>query len=113
MSTGMALTRARRNTQHELHHGEIGAKAFANIDARIETSLSELAAQAKWSTEVSVPDLLVQVPLLQGLSAQCIQEIASHAHPVTFLPGDALYIISKGRGRGYTSYRQGRGNHSG
>ena len=107
MSTGMALTRARRNTQQELHHGEIGGKAFASIDARIETSLSELAAQAMLSTEVSVPDLLVQVPLLQGLSAQCIQEIAAHAHPVTFLPGDvvigegqkgdALYIISKGR----------------
>ena len=107
MSTGMALTRARRNTQQELHHGEIGAKAFASIDVRIETSLNDLAAQAMLSAEVSVPELLEQVPLLQGLSSRCIEEIASHAHPVTFLPGDvvigegqkgdALYIISKGR----------------
>ena len=107
MATGMALTRARRNSHQELHHGEIGATAFANIDAKIETSLRDLEVQSTAeSTHVSVPALLELVPLFQGLSAQCILDIAGHAHPVTFLPndivigegqkGDALYIISKG-----------------
>ena len=103
----MALTRAQRNTQQELHHGEIGAKAYASIEARIDASLSELDAQSASSAKISVPELLEQVPLLRGLSTECIQAISAHAHPVTFLPGDvvigegqkgdALYIISQGK----------------
>ena len=105
--TGMALTRAKQETHQELHHGEIGAKAFEKIDGRIENSLRKLPTQASESSKISIPTLLQQVPLLQGLSPGGIQAICAHAHPVTFLPGDivigegqkgdALYIIVKGR----------------
>ena len=95
--TRAALTRALRNVQHELHHGEVGAKVFASIDARLQGALSTLETEVVALPKISISDLLVRVPLLKGLSEEAIAAVAESAKTITFLAGDV--VIRRGTER--------------
>jgi len=102
----VALLSAQRRVEEAHQHGELGTKAFSDIERRIRKSLSELRTVAASATRLKPADLIDTVPLLNGLSPPVLEGLAQRATPVTFLAGDvvigegekgdALYIISHG-----------------
>ncbi len=104
--TQVALTAAKCHVS-ELHHdGEIGSKAYARIEQRIQKALSDIPGITDPAPKLQPSDLIGTVPLLKGLPENVLEQLASQAQAVTFLPhdiiigegekGDALYIITHG-----------------
>jgi CPA1 family monovalent cation:H+ antiporter len=103
-----ALLGALHRAEHDSHHGQLGAKASAELGRLVHAALAR-EAEAKGDDAPSAQALVAGVPLFQGLSADSIEALAAEARPVTFLPGDvvigqgdrgdALYIVSRGRVR--------------
>jgi monovalent cation:H+ antiporter, CPA1 family len=104
--TQVALTAAKRHVSELQHDGEIGSKAYACIEYRIQKALSEIPDITDPAQKLQPSDLIGTVPLLKGLSENVLVQLASQAQAVTFLPhdiiigegekGDALYIITHG-----------------
>lgn len=102
----VALNAAMGKAREQHRHGEIGAKAFNNIRRRVEAVVTNLPKLSDPLPNLKSRDLIEMVPLLSGLSKTTLDELASQARSVTFLPGDivigerqkgdALYIIRHG-----------------
>lgn len=102
----VAMLTANHTAEEAFQHGEIGSKAYAQIERKIKASLAELAPISNPAPKLDSSDLIGTVPLLNGLSERVLKNLAEHAKAVTFLGndivigegerGDALYIITHG-----------------
>jgi CPA1 family monovalent cation:H+ antiporter len=102
----VAMQTANHYAEEAHQHGEIGSKAYVIIERRIRQSLNELPSISMPLPKSSPSDLIGTVPLLNGLSNELLNKLASVTQAVTFLSndviigagdrGDALYIISQG-----------------
>lgn len=103
----VALSSAMHTTERRFQQGEIGAKAFTEIERRLYAALSRVKPLSERPAGRAPVDLCATVPLLAGLSERSLKALADRARPVTFLTGDvvieegqrghALYIIAHGR----------------
>ena len=106
MALQTSMTAAWEGLEEEHHHGAIGAKAFDNLQKRIQAVLHDLPVVPPPHMQ-GVAELVDKVPLLHGLSDKVRDEIVTAATLVTFLPGDqviaedqrgdALYLILTGK----------------
>lgn len=97
---------AQLHIEHNFHHGEMGNKAFSQINQTIEATL-QLLSQTQTIQSEDLKKLISAVPLFKNLSDQSITILAKHAHNITFLKGDiiigqgdkgdSLYLIEKGQ----------------
>ncbi len=100
-----SLVTAQICTDHDLHHGEIGIKAYSKIANLIAEKLLAQNKQEKING-TNVINFIGSLPLFKGLSDSVLRVLYSHAHIVTFLSGDiiiaegdkgdSLYIITHG-----------------
>ena len=107
MCNRVAFQSAARRAKLALAHGEVSAKALADIERRIHAALEEIPALNEPLPTLSSQELINLVPLFSELSEDALSSLAGHAHSVTFLPGDtiigehergdALYVITRGR----------------
>ena len=97
---------ANYSAEEAFHHGEIGSKAYAQIERRIKETIASLPPISNPAPKLEPSDLIGTIPLLNGLSNEVLGRLAERAKAVTFLVndiiigegerGDALYIISHG-----------------
>jgi CPA1 family monovalent cation:H+ antiporter len=102
----VAMQTANHYAEEAHHDGEIGSKAYSNIESRIRKAIDELPSISMPVPKHRPSDLIATVPLLNGLSNDLLEKLADATHVVTFLGkdviigegdrGDALYIISHG-----------------
>ena len=102
----VTMLAAQHYNESASQHGEIGQKTFANIERRINNTISALPAISNPAPKLTPGDLIGTVPLLNGLSESILRHLADRAKAVTFIGndiiigegdrGDALYIISHG-----------------
>lgn len=106
LATRVSLNAAMLGARHQLHAGEIGAKAFAGMNRQIEHGLDHLPEVAAPQAVLSASHLIETVPLFRGVSGEVLEHLSARAKAVTFLPGDdvigegergnALYIVTQG-----------------
>ena len=106
LSTTVALNGALVAAKHQVHAGEIGAKAFASIERLLDGAFENLPDVASPQTQMSAAALIETIPLFSELSEEALEDLAAHAQAVTFLAGDevigegergnALYIVTQG-----------------
>jgi len=102
----VALNVANDYIQQAFQHGEIGPKAFAQIERIIKENIAEIPPISEPPPKLSPSELIAMVPLLKDLSSKLLQRLADKAQSVAFLAndivigegekGDALYLISHG-----------------
>lgn len=102
-----ALARAGGVLESERHHGSISAKPFKVLERRLDRAGEAVSRFSNPVAELEARALLARVPLLAGLPAASLDEIAAHATTVSFLAGDtiigegehgdALYVVARGR----------------
>ena len=90
-----------------LHHGEIGPRAFVEIERRINKIMQSLPGIATTPPALIIEDFINAVPLLHGLSEDVLHQLANISNEVNFLAGDiiigqgergdALYILLRGK----------------
>jgi CPA1 family monovalent cation:H+ antiporter len=103
----IALQAAKYSAAIQFHEGEIGPKAYVQIERRIKAALAGLPPISTPAPKLQPSDLIGTVPLLNGLPAAILEQLAQRARTVTFLAGDiiigegeqgdALYIIAHGQ----------------
>ena len=86
---------------------EVGSKVFTNIKERIADAIDGIPQITEAIPQLKPRDILAMVPLLEALSSEILDQLSSHAMPLTFLEGDqiigqdekgdSLYIITHGR----------------
>ncbi len=106
MALQASMTAAWERLEEDHHHGAIGAKAFDNLQQRIQITLQDLPEVPPPHLQ-GIAELIDKVPLLHGLSNKVRDAIVAAATLVTFLPGDqviaenqrgdALYLILTGK----------------
>ena len=89
----------------DLHHGEIGMKAYTLIAEKFDVVLKS-SGNVIEIENTDIVDQLCAVPLFQNLSQQSALALSKHAQRVTFLKndiiigegekGDALYLLERG-----------------
>lgn len=104
--TRIAFISSLQHVEESHQSGEMGSKAYTDVERRVRNALSALASISDPIPELESTDLIATVPLLKGLSRTVLMRIAKVARTVTFLSGDviigenekgdALYIISRG-----------------
>jgi CPA1 family monovalent cation:H+ antiporter len=102
----VAFVTAGHFAEQASQHGEIGSKAYAQIERRVQDALTSLPPISDPAPKLKPSDLIGAVPLLTGLSDELLERLAKQAKAVTFLredivigegeKGDALYIITHG-----------------
>jgi CPA1 family monovalent cation:H+ antiporter len=106
LSTEVALNVAQLGAKHQVHSGEIGAKAFATMTRQFAAGLEHLPPVTPPQAQLSAANLIERVPLFSGVSAAALEALSARAQTVTFLAGDdvigegergnALYIVMQG-----------------
>jgi CPA1 family monovalent cation:H+ antiporter len=101
-----ALFTALATAEQDLHHGEIGVKAYNRVNERIKAKIEALDQNVA-SGELDVSQAIAATPLFGGLSEHALKQLARHAQSVNFLrgdiiigereKGDALYIVLHGQ----------------
>lgn len=101
-----ALTSARHYAKRSHHDGDIGAKAYAQIERRLDHAIEAVPPLTIPDDHLSAAELIERVPLFAGLSPAAIDKLSRHAQQITFLSGDvvigqnergnALYILMRG-----------------
>ena len=86
---------------------EVGSNVFTNIKERIAYAIDDIPQITEAIPQLKPRDNLAMVPLLEALSSEILDQLSSHAMPLTFLQGDqiigqdekgdSLYIITQGR----------------
>ncbi|MEE8320478.1 MAG: cation:proton antiporter [Gammaproteobacteria bacterium] len=102
----VAFVTAGHSAEQARQHGEIGSKAYTQIERRVQDALTSLPPISDPAPKLKPSDLIGTVPLLNGLSDELLERLAKQAKAVTFLrddivigegeKGDALYIITHG-----------------
>lgn len=105
--TQVALSAANHHIGEQHHDGEIGSKAYVQIERVIRNTIANMPSVNDPAPRLKVTDLIGTVPLLKGLPVPILEQLAEESSAVTFLPGDivigegergdALYIITHGR----------------
>jgi monovalent cation:H+ antiporter, CPA1 family len=106
LSTKVALNTALHGARHQVHAGEIGAKAYASMERDLAVALETLPEITAPQAQLSAAHLIEMVPLFSAVSERALDDLAARAQTVTFLAGDdvigegergnALYIVTQG-----------------
>ena len=101
-----ALKTALATSDHDLHNGEIGIKAYNRVRDRVGQQLESLQ-HTPHLDERDLGEVIAGLPLFSDLSADALVQLAHHAQSVNFLTedviiaehekGDALYIVLQGK----------------
>lgn len=107
LSCRAALAGALAKLSRVHQHWGIGAKAYAQIEQKIEHELEQIPPITSPVPEIESSAMVGMVPLFKGMPENVLAEIARQAHVVTFLVddtiigegdhGNALYIVVKGQ----------------
>ncbi len=92
LTTRAMLHSGYNQVKHEFHHGDLGAKGYNLIEARVERTLAELeAAPVAFASAVgSVTQYLADLELFAQLGEADFEYLEEHASVVTFLAGDTI-----------------------